>query len=138
MLAEDGVTVTFPLPAGSGSLLDLLPNDQTNRTTRTAQPDQKVNITAQTFRLHDRLAVFAGNVETPAPADGSEPRMHCAELEVRLGEDKKPESLQARQKVVCERGIVRRDQRPEREDLRAWNARRSPPTRIRPLTSCLI
>ena len=32
--------------------------------------------------------------------------MHCAELEVRLGEDKKPESLQARQKVVCERGIV--------------------------------
>jgi len=109
VIAEDDVTVTFPLAAGSGgTFLDFLPNESTNRVPAIARPDQKVGITARTFRLQDRLAVFAGNVAArQLPADGSEPRLRCGELEIRLAATKKhAESLQARQDVVCERGTV--------------------------------
>jgi lipopolysaccharide export system protein LptA len=110
VLAEDDVEVTFPLASGSGTFLDFLPEETTNRVaqTKTKPPDQKVRMTARTFRLQDRLALFAGNVEAhQLPADGSEPRMRCGELEVRIAADgRQAESLQARQNVVCERGVI--------------------------------
>ncbi len=109
VFAEDDVTVTFPLAAGSGTFLDFLPEGKTNPVakTTTPPPDQKVRMTARTFRLLDRLAVFAGDVKAhQLPADGSEPRMRCDELVIRLAADGRHESLQARQNVVCERGVI--------------------------------
>jgi lipopolysaccharide export system protein LptA len=110
VLAEDDVTVTFPLAAGSGTFLDVLPEGKTNRVTKTTTPapDQKVRMTARTFRLQDRLAVFSGDVKAhQLPADGSEPRMRCDELEIRIAADgQHAESLQARHNVVCERGVI--------------------------------
>lgn len=108
VLAEDDVDVTFPLASGSGTLLDFLPTEKTNRVAQASRPNQKVSVTARNFRLQDRLAIFAGNVEAhQLPANGSEPRIRCGELEVKLAADRKhAESLQARKEVVCERGTV--------------------------------
>jgi lipopolysaccharide export system protein LptA len=108
VLAEDDVAVTFPLASRHGSLLNFLPTEGTNRMTNAANPDQKAAITARTLRLQERRGVFAGNVKAhQLPQDGTEPRLRCGELEVRLAADKKhAQSLQARDEVVCERGTI--------------------------------
>ncbi len=107
VLADEGVAVTFPLAVGSGTLLDVLPGAKTNRVTAPSS-DSRAGVTARVFRLHDRLALFAGDVEAhQLPANGNEPRMRCDELEVRIAADgKHAESLQARHNVICERGTA--------------------------------
>ncbi|MGC3961226.1 MAG: LptA/OstA family protein [Verrucomicrobiota bacterium] len=106
--AENDVTVTFPLPAGSGSWMNLLPNEQTNQVAKPKRTDQKIGVTAQTFQFRDRRGLFTGDViARELPADGSESRMRADEIEVLLAADQKhAESLQARKNVVCERGTV--------------------------------
>lgn len=106
--AENEVAVTFPLAAGSGTLLNILPHEQTNRVAPPQRSDQKISVTAQTFQFQDRRGLFTGNVVArELPADGSESRMRADEMEVMLAADQKhAESLQARQNVVCERGTV--------------------------------
>lgn len=106
--AENDVTVSFPVPAGSGTWVNLLPNEQTNQVAKPNRPDQKIGVTAQTFQFRDRRGLFTGNVVArEMPADGSESRMRADEIEVLLAADQKhAESLQARKNVVCERGTV--------------------------------
>lgn len=106
--AENEVTVNFPLPADGSKWLSFLPNEQTNQVAKPNRPDQKINVTAQTFQFRDRRGLFTGNVvASELPADGSESRMRADELEVVLAADQKhAESLQARKNVVCERGTV--------------------------------
>lgn len=106
--AEENVVVTFPIPGGSRSLLDILPDLATNRVATTASSNQFARITAENFRLDDNRAVFAGNVTArQLPADGSEPRLSCGILEIRLAANgKRAESLQARDNVVVENGRV--------------------------------
>jgi lipopolysaccharide export system protein LptA len=107
--AEENVAVTFPIPGGSRSLLDFLPDLGTNRVAQTTtQSNQFARITADNFHLRDQRARFTGNVQArQLPADGSEPRLTCGELEIRLTADgKRAESLQARENVVCENGRV--------------------------------
>lgn len=108
VLAEDGVTATLTFASNSDALLNVLPDTKTNRVAQTGRTNQTVQVTAQNFSLRDRSAVFSGKVAAhQLPTDGSEPRMHCEELEFRLAADKqRAESLQARGNVVCERGIV--------------------------------
>lgn len=108
VLAENNVTVSFPLAADTGTLLNFLPEERTNRVASPKRSDQKVSVTAKTFHLLDRRGIFTGGVQAhELPADGSEPRLRCDELEVLLAADQKhAESLQARQNVVCERGVV--------------------------------
>ncbi len=108
VLAENGVAVKFPLPAGRGTLLDFLPGESTQRAPSPRQAKQEVGITANSFLLQNRVALFAGNVAAhQLPADGSEPRLSCRELEIRLAADgRRTESLQARDNVVCERGFT--------------------------------
>ena len=106
--AENNVAVTFPLPAGSGTALNFLPNEKTNQFAPPKRTDQKVSVTAQNFRFQERRGLFTGNVVArELPADGSESRMRADEIEVLLAADQKhTESLQARKNVVCERGTV--------------------------------
>jgi lipopolysaccharide export system protein LptA len=106
--AEENVVVTFPITSGSSSLLDFLPNLATNRVAAPASSNQFARITAENFRLNDNRAVFAGNVTArQLPADGSEPRLSCSILEIRLAaHGKRAESLQARDNVVVENGRV--------------------------------
>ncbi len=106
--AENEVAVTFPLKAGSGTLLNVLPNEKTNQVATAKRTDQKVSVTAQTFRFRDRRGLFTGNVVArELPADGCESRMRADEIEVLLAADQKhAESIQARKNVVCERGTV--------------------------------
>jgi lipopolysaccharide export system protein LptA len=106
--AENDVTVNFPLPADGGKWLSFLPNEQTNQVAKPNRPDQKINVTAQTFQFRDRRGLFTGDVVArELPADGSESRMRADEIEVVLAADQKhAESLQARKNVVCERGTV--------------------------------
>lgn len=105
--ADSGVTVTLQFAANS-DIMNVLPDTKTNRIAKTDRTNQTVHVTAKTFALQDRLAVFAGNVEAhQLPMDGSEPRMRCSELEVRLTADKQDaESVQARKDVICERGTI--------------------------------
>lgn len=106
--AENNVAVSFPLPAGSGSWMNLLPNEQTNQVAKPKRTDQKISVTAQTFQFRDRRGLFTGDVVArEMPADGSESRMRADEIEILLATDQKhAESLQARKNVVCERGTV--------------------------------
>lgn len=106
--AENGVTVDLTFASDSDTFLNVLPDTKTNRFAKTERTNQTVRVTAKTFALQDRLAVFAGNVEAhQLPVNGSEPRMRCGELEVRLTADKRhAESVQARQDVICERGTI--------------------------------
>jgi lipopolysaccharide export system protein LptA len=106
--AEKEVAVTFPLKAGSGTVLNFLPNEKTNQVAPPKRTDQKVSVTAQTFRFQDRRGLFTGNVVArELPADGNESRMRADEIEVLLAADqKRAESIQARKNVVCERGTV--------------------------------
>jgi lipopolysaccharide export system protein LptA len=106
--AENDVAVTLTFAADSETLLNVLPETKTNRVEKTSGTNQTVQVTARTFALRDRHAVFAGNVEArQLPADGSEPRMRCGELDIQLAvAGRRAESLQARQDVVCERGVI--------------------------------
>jgi lipopolysaccharide export system protein LptA len=106
--AEENVVVTFPITSGSSSLLDFLPNLATNRVATPASSNQFARITAENFRLDDNRAVFAGNITArQLPSDGSEPRLSCGILEIRLAANgKRAESLQARDNVVVENGRV--------------------------------
>lgn len=106
--AEDNVAVTFPLPAGGRTFLNVLPDSRTNRVAETNRGAQSIGITSKTFRLLGPKAVFAGDVRAnELPETGSEHRMRCGELEIRIAPDQRhAESLQARQDVVCEQGII--------------------------------
>ncbi len=133
VLAEDDVVVTFPLASGSSTFLDFLPTTPTNRVTQTEQTNQQVRVTARTFRLKEQVALFAGNVQAhQLPADGSEPRLRCGELEVRLAADRRhAESLQARHTVICERGTIGVTNGPAeytRMDSETLTARANPAT----------
>lgn len=131
--ADNGVTVMLTFTSDSETFLNVLPGTKTNRVGKTALTNQTVRVTAQTFALRDRLALFAGDVQAhQLPADGSEPRMRCAELEVRLDADKRnAESLQARREVICERGIIGVTNGPAeytRMDCETLTANRHPAT----------
>jgi len=106
--AEENVAVQFPAATGSGNIMNLLPGERTNRVATAKSSGQKAAITAQTFRLLDRRGWFTGDVRAnQLPIDGSESRMRARELEILLAADKRhPESLQARDNVVCERGTI--------------------------------
>jgi len=108
VLADNGVTVALTFASDSDTFLNVLPGTKTNRVEKAGRTNQTVQVTSRTFALRDRLALFAGNVEAhQLPANGSEPRLRCAELEVRLSADKRhAESLQARRDVICERGTI--------------------------------
>jgi lipopolysaccharide export system protein LptA len=107
VLAEDEVMVTIPIAADSESFLNFLPDARTNRVAIAKHADEKVRVTASNFRLQGQQAVFGGNVKAhQIPADGSEPRLRAAELFVNLTTQRRWESVQARQDVVCERGAV--------------------------------
>ena len=108
LLADNGVVATLTFASDRDTFLNVLPDTKTNRVERTGPTNQTVQITAQTFSLRDRLALFTGDVEAhQLPRNGSEPRMRSAELEVRLAANKRTaESVQARQDVVCERGTI--------------------------------
>lgn len=108
LIAENGVVATLTFASDRDTFLNVLPDTKTNRVARSGSTNQTVQITAQTFSLQDRVALFTGNVEAhQLPRDSTEPRMRCAELEVRLAANKRhAESIQARHQVICERGLV--------------------------------
>ena len=101
VIAENDVTVAFPLAAGGGSLLGLFPGAETNRVSQQAQ------IVAQNFRLKDRVGKFTGDVQAhQLPRTGGEPRLQADELEVFIAKDgRHAESLQARKNVIYEQGV---------------------------------
>jgi lipopolysaccharide export system protein LptA len=101
VLAENNVSVSFPLAAGGGSLLGFFPGQETNRVSQQAQ------ITAKDFRLKERIGKFTGNVQAhQLPRSGGEPRLSSDELEVRIAPDRRhAESLEARQNVIYEQGM---------------------------------
>jgi len=106
--AEGGVKVQLTFAGGGESFLNVLPDVRTNRVASPNRTNETVQVVSKTFTLRDNRALFAGEVEAhQLPMDGSERRMTSAELEVRIAPDRKHvEAVQARQNVVCEKGVA--------------------------------
>lgn len=106
--AEGGVNVKLTFAGSGDSFLNVLPSTAANRTATKSTTNQTVQVTADTFSLREQRAVFSGEVAAhQLPIDGSERRMSCGELEVRIASDRRhAESVQARQNVVCEQGRI--------------------------------